>query len=133
MGVFRNVWRIPVRTPESRAKQKIARARRLRKTMTEGEKRLWQALQDFRTLYGLHVRKQVPIGPFVADFAILRQSLVIEIDGEHHFTPKGSEKDTRRDALLAELGYRVLRINTGELADNSDGCIATILRELGIG
>lgn len=101
--------------------------------MTEGERRLWRALQEFRTHYGIHARRQVPIGPYVADFAILKKNLVVEIDGEFHFTVEGSKKDITRDAHLAELGYRVLRINTGELAENFDGCVATILRVLGIG
>ena len=100
--------------------------------MTEGGKRLWQELKTFRSLYGIHVRKQVPIGPWVADFAILKHALVMEVDGEHHFSPQGMKNDAARDAHLAELGYRVLHINTGELANNFNGCIETILRELGI-
>lgn len=118
--------------PANRDKKQISRARYLRKAMTDGEKRLWRELRDFRRLYKIHARKQVPIGDYVVDFAILQHNLVIEVDGEHHFTPAGQEKDARRDAQLKELGYRVLRINTGELGDNFDGCIDVILRELGL-
>lgn len=110
----------------------ISRARLLRRTMTEGEKRLWSELRGFKTLYGIHVRKQVPIGPFVADFAIHSARLVIEVDGEHHFTPQGMAKDAQRDGWLENAGYRVVRFNTGELADAFDGCIEQILRELGL-
>ncbi len=117
----------------NREKGQIERARRLRGDMTEGEKRLWRALQDFRSHYGIHVRRQAPIGPFVVDFAILKSGLVIELDGESHFTAEGRKKDIRRDAQLAELGYRVLHVTTGELADNFNGCIDAILRELGFG
>ncbi|MCB1382604.1 MAG: DUF559 domain-containing protein [Notoacmeibacter sp.] len=113
----------------NRSPRQVARARILRHTMTEGEKRLWQQLKRFRSLYGIHIRRQVPIGPWIADFAIVKRGIVIEIDGESHFTPEGVEKDRRRDAHLAELGYRVLHINTGELANNFDGCVETILRE----
>ena len=108
----------------------IPRARMLRRTMTEGEKRLWAELRDFKRLYGLHVRKQVPIGPFIADFAIHSAKLVIEVDGEHHFTADGQAKDARRDDWLKNTGYRIVRFNTGELADAFDGCIEQILREL---
>ncbi|WP_417412714.1 endonuclease domain-containing protein [Hoeflea sp.] len=108
----------------------IPRARMLRRTMTEGEKRLWAELRDFKRLYGLHVRKQVPIGPFIADFAIHSAKLVIEVDGEHHFTADGQAKDARRDDWLKNAGYRIVRFNTGELADAFDGCIEQILREL---
>lgn len=75
----------------------------------------------------------MPIGPFVVDFTVLKHKMVIEIDGEFHFTETGLRRDSLRDAYLAEMGYRVLRINTGELAENFDGCLATILRELGVG
>ena len=60
----------------------IENARRLRKTLTEGEKRLWHELKTFRGHYGIHFRKQVPIGPYVADFAAHSARLVIEVDGE---------------------------------------------------
>ena len=104
----------------------------MRRNMTDGEVRLWSELKQFKRLYGLHVRRQVPIGPFFADFAIQSRKFVIEVDGAHHFQPGRQEKDARRDSFLEELGYRVLRINTGELSENFDGCIETILRELGL-
>jgi very-short-patch-repair endonuclease len=100
--------------------------------MTEGEKRLWQDLKEFKKLYGIHVRRQTPIGPYVADFAIHSAKLVIEVDGEHHFTPSGIAKDKNRDAWLADAGYSVIRFDTGELAESFDACIEKILDELGL-
>ena len=110
----------------------ISRARKLRKEMTEGERKLWSELKELRRLYGLHARKQAPIGPYVVDFVVQARKLVIEVDGEHHFFPEGTTRDTRRDRWLAQQGYRVLRINTGELSDSFDGCIEEISRELGL-
>ena len=110
----------------------IERARRLRKNMPEGEKRLWSELKRFRRWYGVHVRRQASIGDFTVDFAIHEYRLVIEVDGEHHFTAEGLARDARRDAWLRSVGYRVLRLNTGELSDSFDGCIEEILRALGI-
>ena len=110
----------------------IVRAQSLRREMTNGEKQLWWELREFRKNYGLHVRKQVPIGPYVADFVIHAKKLIIEIDGEHHFTPDGTKRDKKRDQWFASQGYRVLRVNTGELVENFDGCIETILNELGL-
>jgi len=83
-------------------------------------------------LYGLHARKQAPIGPYVVDFVIHERSLIIEVDGEHHFTPDGIEHDAKRDRWLVGKGYKVVRINTGELSDSFDGCIEEILREVGV-
>ena len=110
----------------------IPRARRLRRDMTEGERRLWSELREFRRLYGVHVRRQAPVGPFIADFAIHERALVIEVDGEHHFTPAGLTRDSKRDDWFASQGYKVLRFNTGELAESFDGCIEEILGELGL-
>ena len=119
---------MPTRVPPSA----IRRSRAMRKNLTDGEARLWSELKQFRRLYGLHIRRQVPIGPYFADFAVQSRKLVIEVDGEHHFEPGRQEKDAKRDAWLADLGYRVLRINTGELDENFDGCIEAILKELGL-
>ncbi|WP_318764204.1 DUF559 domain-containing protein [Aminobacter niigataensis] len=38
--------------------------------MTDGERKLWGELKDFRRLYGLHARKQAPIGPYIVDFVL---------------------------------------------------------------
>ena len=110
----------------------IVRARRLRRSMTEGERKLWAELREFRRLYGLHVRKQAPIGPYIADFAIHEKMIVIEVDGEHHFLPEQAERDLKRDKWLAGQGYKVIRLTTGELADSFDGCIEEVLREIGL-
>ncbi|WP_206455334.1 endonuclease domain-containing protein [Aurantimonas marina] len=110
----------------------IRRARRLRKTMTEGEKRLWNELKSFRKLYGIHARKQVPIGPYVPDFAIHSARLIVEVDGEFHFEPERFARDAIRDAWLKRQGYRVLRFNTGEIDTDLDGCIEEVLIALGL-
>jgi len=118
--------------PRNRETKQQSIARRLRNNMTEGEKRFWQELRLFKKHYGDHVRRQVAIEEYVVDFAILNKHLIIEIDGEHHFTDQGLAKDKKRDTRLSEMGYRVLRMNTGELSENLDGCVETILHELGI-
>jgi len=78
----------------------VRHARTLRRNMTDGERKLWAELRQFRRLYGLHVRKQVPIGPYIADFAIHSKKIVIEVDGEHHFLPGRMIRDQNRDAWL---------------------------------
>ncbi|PSJ64944.1 hypothetical protein C7I84_04190 [Mesorhizobium ephedrae] len=110
----------------------ISRARKLRRGMTDGERRLWSELREFRRWYGIHVRRQAPIGPYVADFVIHEHRLVIEVDGEHHFLPDRMSRDLRRDEWLASQGYKVLRLTTGELSDSFEGCIIEILHALGL-
>lgn len=118
--------------PTSISPAAITRARKLRRNMTEGERKLWSELKQFRHLYGLHVRKQAPIGPYIADFVIHAKDLVIEVDGEHHLLPERSHRDAKRDQWLTAQGYKVLRFTTGELSDSFDGCIEEILREAGL-
>ncbi len=110
----------------------VRRARILRQNMTGGERKLWSKLRGLRKLYGLHIRKQVPIGPYVADFAIHSKKIIIEVDGEHHFLPDRMTKDKKRDAWFEGQGYKILRFNTGELIDNFEGCIEEILRKAGV-
>ncbi len=110
----------------------IPRARKLRRNMTGSERKLWSELREFRRWYGIHVRRQAPVGPYVADFVIHERRLVIEVDGEHHFTPSGLKRDQARDDWFEVQGYKVLRFNTGELSDSFEGCIEEILRELGL-
>ncbi|MDP2261304.1 MAG: DUF559 domain-containing protein [Caulobacter sp.] len=82
------------------------RARRLRKAMPLSEKKLWEALRKL----DLGIRRQAPIGRYIADFAHHGASLVIEVDGRRHDLPEAQLKDAERDAWLESQGYRVIRI-----------------------
>lgn len=54
-------------------------ARDLRQQMTDAERFLWSRLR--RRFLGAKFRRQVPLGPFIVDFACMRSKLVIEVDG----------------------------------------------------
>ena len=85
------------------------RARNFRKSATTAEEAAWQTLRHFRKL-GFPVRRQHPIGNYIADFAITSARLVIEIDGGIHNHPDVVGRDAERDRVLAAEGWRVLRI-----------------------
>ncbi len=118
--------------PTQVAPAAISLARKLRRSMTEGERRLWSDLKTFRRLYGVHVRKQAPIGPYIVDFVVQSKKLVIEVDGEFHELTSRKESDRQRDDWLRAQGYSVLRLSTGDLSDAFDGRIEEILRALGV-
>ncbi len=101
----------------------IARARRLRKQMTDAEKRLWSHLRR-DGLDGNHFRRQKPVGPFVADFVCVARRLVIEVDGGQHAEHAGA--DARRTAFLERRGYRVVRFWNNEVLANTEGVLETI-------
>jgi len=96
--------------------------------MTDAERRLWRYLR--RHFLGVHFRRQVPIGPYIVDFACLGRKLVIEIDGGQHM---GSAEDEIRDRWLRERGYRVLRFWNHDVLKNSEGILTVIASELGSG
>ena len=58
-------------------------ARDLRREMTLAEINLWNALRG-KQLANCRFRRQHPIGPYIADFACISKSLVIELDGGQH-------------------------------------------------
>ena len=101
------------------------RARALRRDMTDAERKLWSALRG-RRLAGAKFRRQVPVGPYVADFLSKRYRLAVEVDGGRH----GGPRDRRRDAAFAALGYRTLRFWNFEVLSNPDGVLETIARAL---
>ena len=104
-------------------------ARRLRNDPTEAEKLIWRALRD-EPFKAFHFRRQVPLGPFVVDFASHAAKFVIELDGGQHAEPRHAAADAQRDAALAAHGYRVLRIWNSDVFENRDGVLDTVLRAL---
>ncbi|HUE79758.1 MAG TPA: DUF559 domain-containing protein [Sphingomicrobium sp.] len=104
----------------------IERARRLRLNSTDAEARLWRALRE--NMPHEKWRRQVPIGPYFADFASHRAKLIIEVDGSQH--ADAIEADAARTSLLKSHGYRVLRFWNNEVAQNLDGVLATIAAAL---
>jgi very-short-patch-repair endonuclease len=103
-------------------------ARRLRKTMTPQEVKLWVHLRALKD-QGLHFRRQVPRDGFIVDFACLKSKLVIEVDGAQHGEPANLRHDAERDAILAAAGFRVVRFWNHEVNENLDGVVETIYRE----
>ena len=102
---------------------KVARAKELRRDMTESEKVLWRALRTNR-LGGHHFRRQQVIDGFIADFYCHEAGLVLEVDGCSH---RGQvEYDVERDAALKTRGLRVLRVTNEEVLGNLPEVLARI-------
>jgi very-short-patch-repair endonuclease len=101
-----------------------AHSRRMRNTPTAAERKLWWHLRHRFALGNSHFRRQVQIGPYIADFACHQLKLVIELDGGQH----GSqiEKDSARTVRLESEGYRVLRFWNNDVLSNIDGVLTEI-------
>ncbi len=66
-----------------RSPKMIARARALRREMTDIERGLWRHLRGHR-LEGHEFRRQHPVGPYVLDFYCPATKLCVEVDGSGH-------------------------------------------------
>jgi very-short-patch-repair endonuclease len=106
-----------------------ARAKRLRREMTKSERILWFALRGKR-LQGYKFYRQVPIGPFIADFVSHRHRLIIEVDGATHGEDSEIAYDARRTAYLERLGFRVIRVSNVDVYQALDAVVEKILTTL---
>jgi len=59
----------------------------LRNNLTEAESLLWEVLKG-KKLAGRKFRRQHSIGYYIVDFYCPSEKLIIELDGQHHFTPE---------------------------------------------
>ncbi len=106
-----------------REPQTNERAKQLRKNDNMAEALLWTELKD-RQLGGFKFVRQLPIGPYYADFVCRSRKLVVELDGSQHFE---SAYDRRRDEYLRAKGYSVLRFWSHETARDMRSICETIL------
>jgi very-short-patch-repair endonuclease len=96
------------------------RARALRNNPTTHERKLWTLLSRLRPKF----TRQLPVGPYYADFACRQAKLIVELDGSQHAE---SERDQRRDEFLREEGWSIVRIWNNDLDGNPDGVFQTIV------
>ncbi len=92
----------------------------------DAEQSLWSVLKN-RQLNGAKFTRQLPIGPYFADFACREERLVIELDGSQHAE---SEYDRRRDSFMLEQGWSVLRFWNVDALKEQDAVADTITAAL---
>ena len=103
------------------------RSRELRNNSTDAEKRLWRYLRN-RQLDGVRFNRQVPIGPYIRDFAARTARLIVELDGGQHSETVGY--DQARTRFLQARGYRVIRFWNNDVLQNIEGVVTAILQAL---
>ena len=106
------------------------RARSLRRTATEAGKRLWWHLRYRLPLDGTYFRRQVPLGPYFADFCCLALKIVVELDGDQHGQASGLAYDEVRTRFLESQGFTVLRFWNHQVFREMDGVLDTIAAAL---
>jgi lipoyl(octanoyl) transferase len=114
----------------TRRPEALIHAKTLRQNLTKAEKRLWYDALSHSRLNGLRFRKQMPIGPYIADFVCVDKKLIIELDGGQHAEEENLRHDTVRTRFLEQAGYRVLRFWNHEVLENLDSVAQIIVDEL---
>ncbi len=104
-------------------------SRNLRINMTDAEKLLWSKIRG-KQLKGFQFYRQKIIGNYIADFYCPKSKLVIEVDGGHHYSDEGKEKDNIRDDYMKETGITVIRFSDREVLNNIDAVLEEIWRQL---
>ena len=91
--------------------------------MTDAETLLWRRLRGAQ-IERHRFRRQVPVGPYIVDFACLKARLVVEVDGGQHAGTV--EQDERRTGWLVAQGFRVLRFWNTDVLQETDGVLESI-------
>ena len=104
----------------------VLKAKQLRRSSTEAEKKLWRGLRT--KLPGYKWRRQMPVGPYFADFDCFAKRLIVEMGGGQH--SEAAEYARSRTLFLKGQGYRVLRFWNHDVTRNMDGMLGAIAAEL---
>lgn len=100
-----------------------ARARQLRKNMTESERKLWFCyLKDCGTKF----YRQKQIENYIIDFYCAKARLVIEIDGDSHFNEDAVQYDNKRTKLLENYHLSIIRFTNNDIKYRFLGVCETI-------
>ena len=99
--------------------------KRLRNNLTAAEAFLWKHLKN-KQLHGRRFRRQFGVGNYILDFYCPAEKLVVELDGDSHYSEKGIARDLKRDKFLNSLGIKVIRFENCEVFDNIEGVLEII-------
>ena len=103
------------------------RAQAFRRDQTPAEKKLWyEFLRDLPWKF----TRQKPLGRYVADFYCSCQQLVIELDGDSHYTDRAQRYDETRTTALGLQGIRVIRFTNLEVLENFEAVCGAITATL---
>jgi very-short-patch-repair endonuclease len=103
-------------------------ARKLRRDMTDAERRLWSHLRASQ-LCGAKFTRQFPVGSYVVDFACRSLRIAIECDGGQHADSITDEARTRE---IEAHGYRVIRFWNHDILQNTDGVLTRLAEEIAL-
>jgi very-short-patch-repair endonuclease len=103
-------------------------AKHLRKNMTDAETALWMHLK--KGINGFKIRRQHPIGIYIADFFCHKVKLIIEVDGMIHRKEEIEMLDKRREKELIGWGCSLVRFTNEEVLKTPGSVISRITEKI---
>ena len=100
----------------------------LRKAQTEPEKQIWSAIRGKQL--GIKFRRQHGIGNYIVDFYCAELGLIIEVDGDSHYSPDEVLKDRKRTDFLESKGLVVLRFTNKDIMSNLNGVLEVLTEKI---
>ena len=94
--------------------------------MTDAERKPWFALRD-RRFADFKFRRQVSLGPFIADFVCFDARMIVVVDGGQHAE---SQSDRRRDQWFTANNFVVMRYWNNDVLKNLEGVLTSLLEAL---
>ena len=99
-----------------------------RKHLTEAESAFWQVAKS--SGLGEKCRRQYIIGQYIVDFFFRKSMLIVELDGEYHFSTEQQQSDRIRQEWLEQMGYKVIRFTNEEVLQNIEFVIEKVKSHL---
>lgn len=89
----------------------------LRENLTPAEAFLWKNLKS-RKFEDKRFTRQHSIGTYIVDFYCASEKLIVELDGDGHFSTNAMEYDENRTKYLENLGFTVIRFKNKIVFEN---------------
>ncbi len=96
----------------------------LRRNPTDAERALWQGLTNDRRFAGLGFKRQVPIGPHMADFVSFPLRCVIDLTAAE--SKAAAKLRAEKRAWLADHDYAVVEVKAEKVEQDVAGALAEI-------
>ena len=94
------------------------------------EKLFLNKLKDLKWDEKYLIIREKSFFPFFVDFAFENEKIAVEIDGSQHLEKDRKERDDKKDKLLNDLGWGVIRITDFEIKNNIDNVFEILYDKL---
>ena len=94
--------------------------------MSYPEKCLYALLNDSGLTDKFLIVREYSVYPYFIDFAFVDEKVAVEIDGSQHLLPNRAESDKKKDELLLNFGWRIIRFTANEIMHNGENAVKLI-------